>query len=83
MSDERATSDEDPILAMHGKLDALALAMFEASRSLPATPRDPSSPDPTVAGLAADVVKRFRDVDDGADALATARPGDRDATPAD
>lgn len=70
-----AARPADAVDALHATLDALALAMFEASRGLPDAPRDPSRPDPAVAALAADVVAASRAVDAGADAIAAAAPG--------
>ena len=76
MGDDGAT--EDPITALHGRLDTLALSFFEATRGLPSEPRTPGAPHPEVARLAADVVRASRAVDAGADAVAAAPAAEAD-----
>mmetsp|Transcript_29576 Transcript_29576/g.88431 ORF Transcript_29576/g.88431 Transcript_29576/m.88431 type:complete len:164 (-) Transcript_29576:20-511(-) len=57
------------ILAVHQRLDALALVMFEALRALPPAAREASAPHPVVAEFAAKVAGASLAVEEGAAAV--------------
>ncbi|KAJ8609150.1 hypothetical protein CTAYLR_006084 [Chrysophaeum taylorii] len=53
----------DRLLQLHGKLDELALAMFESLRQIPDEPRPGAAPHPVVAANAATLVTKSREFD--------------------